>query len=79
MIRAAPSASPGSRSACPRSPEVATTRTTRCPSAASIAMVPEVSRASSSGWAWKNTAVLTVLMRLTPFARCGCALSSTQA
>jgi L-alanine-DL-glutamate epimerase-like enolase superfamily enzyme len=41
----------------PRSPAVATTSTTRCPSAASIAMVPAVSRASSSGWAWKNTAV----------------------
>ncbi len=42
-------------------------------------MVPAVSRASSSGWAWKNTAVLTVLIGLTPFARLGYALTGTQA
>ena len=41
----------------PSSPLVAVTSTTRCPWAASRAMVPAVAMASSSGWAWKNTAV----------------------
>ena len=41
----------------PTSPAVATTSTTRCPCAASWAIVPEVSSASSSGWAWKKTTV----------------------
>ena len=41
--------------ASPASPRVATTSTTRCPSAAARARVPAVSSASSSGWAWKET------------------------
>src|SRR5262249_41126139 len=39
------------------SPRVATTRTTRWPSAAAFAMTPAVAMASSSGWAWNVTSV----------------------
>lgn len=43
----------------PAAPSVAITSTTRCPDAAALAMVPAVSKASSSGWAWQNTSVRT--------------------
>src|SRR3954447_3675895 len=46
-----------SSDARPSLPSVATTTTTRCPSAAARASVPEVSSASSSGWAWKASRV----------------------
>src|SRR5437868_1545383 len=65
-ILVSPRAVPGACSASPRSPAVATTRTTRWPSEASMAMVPAVSRASSSGWAWKKTAVRDTLPAYLP-------------
>ena len=44
----------------PSSPSVATTITTRWPSAAARAIEPPVVMASSSGWAWRNTSVDTI-------------------
>ena len=55
-----PGSRPGPRTpsgTSPSSPRVAVTSTTRWPSAAIRAIVPPVWIASSSGWAWKNTAV----------------------
>ena len=48
---------PRPSAASPASPPVATTSTTRCPSAAARASVPPVSNASSSGCAWNDTSV----------------------
>ena len=46
-----------SAAASPAPPSVASTRTTRWPAAAARAIVPAVSSASSSGWAWNATIV----------------------
>ena len=56
----------------PAAPDVATTSTTRCPASASIASVPPVSSASSSGCAWKDTIVCGAGISLPPPVRaCG--------
>src|SRR6476661_9201225 len=68
-IRVAASAPPPAKSleARPSSPSVATTTTTRWPSAAARAIVPEVSRASSSGCAWKARSVCGTVTHLGPW------------